>query len=82
MQVSSADVQIVGKLTGFKSVKQKRGSRLVAQFLDDSGQMELVWFRAAKWIQDSLKLNEIIALGPSVSVLMEGYQIQEVTSLR
>ena len=57
LQVSSADVQIVGKLTGFKSVKQKRGSRLVAQFMDDSGQMELVWFRAAKWIQDSLKLN-------------------------
>lgn len=30
---------------------------MVAQFIDDSGQMELVWFRAAKWIQDSLKLN-------------------------
>ena len=38
-------------------MKQKRGSRLVAQFMDDSGQMELVWFRGAKWIQDSLKLN-------------------------
>ena len=57
LQISSADVQIVGKITGFKSVKQKRGSRLVAQFIDDSGQMELVWFRGAKWIQDSLKLN-------------------------
>ncbi len=40
-----------------KSVKQKKGSRLVAQFVDDSGQMELVWFRGAKWIQDSLKIN-------------------------
>ena len=57
LQISSADVQIVGKITGFKSVKQKKGSRLVAQFIDDSGQMELVWFRAAKWIQDSLKVN-------------------------
>lgn len=38
-------------------MKQKRGSRLVAQFIDDSGQMELVWFRGAKWIQDALKLN-------------------------
>ena len=33
-------------------------------------------------INDILKLNEILALGPSVSVLMEGYQDQNVTSLR
>ena len=29
-----------------------------------------------------LKLNEIVALGPSISVLMEGYQDKNVTSLR
>ena len=57
LQINSADVQIVGKITGVKSVKQKRGSRLVAQFIDDTGQMELVWFRGVKWIQDSLKTN-------------------------
>ena len=32
--------------------------------------------------QDVLKLNEILALGPSISVIMEGYQDQNVTSLR
>ncbi|MDA8822392.1 hypothetical protein N9N34_01535 [Candidatus Pelagibacter bacterium] len=32
--------------------------------------------------KDLLKLNEILALGPSVSVLMEGYQTSEVTSLK
>ena len=31
---------------------------------------------------DVLKLNEIVALGPSISVLMEGYQDKNVTSLR
>jgi len=31
---------------------------------------------------DLLKLNEILALGPSISVLMEGYQSPAVTSLR
>ena len=31
---------------------------------------------------DSLKLNEIIALGPSISVLMEGYQNPSITSLK
>ena len=29
-----------------------------------------------------LKLNEILALGPSISVLMEGYQDKSITSLR
>ena len=29
-----------------------------------------------------LRLNEILALGPSISVLMEGYQDKEITSLR
>ena len=29
-----------------------------------------------------LKLNEILALGPSISVIMEGYQDSSVTSLK
>jgi hypothetical protein len=32
--------------------------------------------------KDFLKLNEIVALGPSISVIMEGYQNPTVTSLR
>ena len=32
--------------------------------------------------KDLLKLNEILALGPSISVLMEGYQDSKITSLR
>ncbi|RKF03848.1 ATP-dependent DNA helicase RecG [Tenacibaculum lutimaris] len=57
LQQNSAEVQIVGKITGVKTVKQKRGSRLVATFSDNTGSMELVWFKGAKWIKDSLKVN-------------------------
>ena len=31
---------------------------------------------------EKLQINEILALGPSISVLMEGYQDVNVTSLR
>ena len=31
---------------------------------------------------DLTKINEILALGPSVSILMEGYQNSDITSLR
>ena len=36
---------------------QKRGKRLVAKFRDETGTMELVWFRGQKWIKNQLKLN-------------------------
>ena len=54
---SSAEVQIIGKITRIKSVKQKKGSRLVATFIDETGSMELVWFKGVQWIKDSLKVD-------------------------
>ncbi|WP_456442793.1 ATP-dependent DNA helicase RecG [Psychroserpens sp.] len=57
LQRNNAEIQIVGKITRFKEVAQKRGKRLVGTFEDDTGQMELVWFRGQKWIRDSIKLN-------------------------
>ena len=58
LQPSGADVQIIGKIIHIKTVEQKRGKRLVATFMDETGQMELVWFRSHKWIRENLKLNE------------------------
>ena len=49
---SGADVQVVGKVIHIKTVEQRRGKRLVATFADETGQMELVWFRSHKWIRD------------------------------
>lgn len=57
LQNNTSEVQIVGKITGVKTVKQKRGSRLVATFIDATGSMELVWFKGVKWIKDSLKVD-------------------------
>lgn len=54
---NTSEVQIVGKITTVKTVKQKRGSRLVATFIDASGSMELVWFKGTKWIKDALKVD-------------------------
>jgi len=57
LQRNNAEVQIIGQITGFKEVPQKRGKLLVASFLDDTGVMDLVWFRGHKWIRESIKLN-------------------------
>ncbi len=58
LQRNNAEVQVVGVITGFKEVAQKRGKRLVANFKDDTGTMELVWFRGQKWIRENLKIGQ------------------------
>ena len=55
LQPNSSDVQIIGKITDLHEVNQKRGKRLVATFQDETGEMELVWFRGHKWIRDGFK---------------------------
>ena len=58
LQRNNAEVQVIGIITGFREVAQKRGKRLVADFKDDTGMMELVWFRGQKWIRESLKIGK------------------------
>ena len=58
-----AEVQIIGKINNIKTVEfGKNQKRLVATFVDDTGQMELVWFQGHKWIRESLKLNEMCVI--------------------
>lgn len=57
LQRNNAEVQLVGKIVNIRTVEQKRGKRLVADFIDDTGKIELVWFRGHKWIRENLKIN-------------------------
>ena len=54
---SNAEIQVIGRIIKFQDVGTGRAKRLVATFTDQTGSMELVWFRGAKWIKESLKLN-------------------------
>jgi ATP-dependent DNA helicase RecG len=69
LQAGNTEVQIVGKIIHIKTVEQKKGrGRLVATFVDDTGEMELVWFQGQKWIRESLKLNSVyVAFGKVAS---------------
>ena len=57
LQRNSSEVQVIGKITAVKMMPQKRGKRLVAVFEDDTGSMELTWFRGHKWIRENIKTN-------------------------
>ena len=60
---NSTEVQLIGKIINIKTIEPAKGKkRLVATFVDATGQMELVWFQGQKWIRESLELNVPIVI--------------------
>lgn len=57
LQQNSSEIQVLGKITELRTVQQAKGSRLVATFRDETGSMELVWFRGVKWIKEAIKID-------------------------
>lgn len=50
-------VQLKGKLTNIQTLGERRSKRLVATLTDDTGSIELIWFKGIKWIAPTLKPN-------------------------
>ena len=64
IQSINSEIQIIGKISDLKEVGIGKKKRLVAKFIDDSGSIDLVWFKTNRWLIDSIKLNtEYIAYG-------------------
>ncbi|MEI6865128.1 ATP-dependent DNA helicase RecG [Flavicella sp.] len=55
LEPNSSEVQLIGQISNFKTIHQKKGSRISASFKDSTGSIELVWFKGVKWIKDSIK---------------------------
>ncbi|MFA6262216.1 MAG: ATP-dependent DNA helicase RecG [Bacteroidia bacterium] len=51
-------IQLKGNIRHIRMVGQKRGQRLVAEFSDATGKIDLVWFQGIKWVKDALKENK------------------------
>ncbi len=57
-------IQIRGKIVGYAAVGKGRGKRLTADFTDGSGQIQLVWFKGAKWIPENYPVGkELVVFG-------------------
>ncbi len=51
-------VQIRGKIRRFSTEGGGRGSRLTADFYDDTGMVRLVWFKGHKWVLNTYKIEK------------------------
>ncbi|HLT86614.1 MAG TPA: ATP-dependent DNA helicase RecG [Sphingobacterium sp.] len=49
--------QVLGRLISMQEIGEKRARRLVGQFRDDTGSIELVWFQSITWLKKSLKVG-------------------------
>ena len=47
-------IQVAAKLLTLDTIGDKRAKRMVAQVMDTTGQLELVWFQGINWIQKIL----------------------------
>jgi ATP-dependent DNA helicase RecG len=60
---AEAEVQVIGKITNLHEVAGKgRNKRLVAHFEDETGSLELVWFKGVPWVKKSLQLGQVYVL--------------------
>ena len=50
-----AEIQIVGKIKNIREIGQNRGKRLTAIFEDETGELELIWFRYTKWLKETIE---------------------------
>jgi ATP-dependent DNA helicase RecG len=68
-------VQVAGVLSVIEAVGYKASKRLVGQFKDKSGFLELVWFEGVNWIQKNLKEGQSYLVYGKVSFFQGRPQI-------
>lgn len=57
LENNNSEVQIIGKFINLKFSNNFKAKRLIGIFSDGNHEIEVVWFRAVKWIEKSIKLN-------------------------
>ncbi len=61
---SEAHIQLKGKIVRVSEAGVKQAKRLIAYLQDDTGEIELVWFKGAKWVKPKLIIGkEFIVFG-------------------
>lgn len=57
LHTDQVGAQVLGRLVAVKEMGEKRGKRLVGQFRDDTGTIELVWFQSISWLKKNLQIG-------------------------
>ena len=55
---NQSEVQIIGKIRSIRRTKVRYRDRLNCEFYDDTGKIDLIWYRGFNWVEESLNINE------------------------
>ena len=57
-------IQVIGEFKSFQKVGVGHKTRLIGRFADETGTVEMVWFKGVQWIQKSLTVGvKYVAFG-------------------
>lgn len=68
-------VQLKGRISKMETVGSGRAMRLTATFSDDTGSIELVWFRGIKWVKESIIPGKEYVIFGKASLFNRKYNI-------
>ena len=55
---NQSEVQIIGKIKSIRRTKVRYRDRLNCEFYDNSGKIDLIWYRGFNWVEETLKIND------------------------
>ena len=68
-------IQLKGYIRNVRQIGEGRGARLVAEFTDDTGSIELVWFKGIRWLKTMFKPSEVYVVYGKPSYFKGSYNI-------
>ncbi|MEK9756258.1 MAG: ATP-dependent DNA helicase RecG [Bacteroidota bacterium] len=54
---NNSEVQIVGKIRNIRRTKIKFRERLSCEFYDNTGKIDLIWYRGFSWVEEKIKIE-------------------------
>ena len=55
---NQSEVQIIGKIKSIRRTKVRYRDRLNCELYDDTGKIDLIWYRGFNWVEESFKIND------------------------
>lgn len=73
IQSSEIYIQVVGKIVDTELIGNDRSTRLVAKLADDTGVIDLVFFKGLKWVKESLIVGNYYVIFGKPTLFNEEY---------
>lgn len=75
LRLAEGNVQLKGKIIYKEEVGLQRKKRLVASFVDDTGDIELIWFKGVSWMNSNLKVGTLYIVYGKPTIFNGKYNI-------